>query len=101
MAVTDSDRIGPDVTLLFGNTDGSWNDLSKILPGPPVTLNGPSVISYKSQDGSDRLRSDRSGRDSALRKYRWVVERPFKDFARSSGHFERAIGHLLQIAGWQ
>jgi signal transduction histidine kinase len=50
-----SGLIGPDVTLLFGNTNGSWNDLSKILPGPPVTLKGPSVISYKAQDGSDRL----------------------------------------------
>jgi signal transduction histidine kinase len=60
--------IGPDVTLLFGNTNGTWNDLSRILPGPPVTLKGPSVISYKSQDGSDRL-----GAWAPIRATPWLV----------------------------
>jgi len=47
--------IGSDVTLLFGNVNGGWSDLQKIVPGPSVTLRGPSVISYATQDGSGRL----------------------------------------------
>jgi signal transduction histidine kinase len=47
--------IGSDVTLLFGNATGGWSDLSKMVPGPSVAAKGPSVISYKAQDGSDRL----------------------------------------------
>jgi signal transduction histidine kinase len=47
--------VGPDVTLLFGSTNGVWIDLSKRVAGPSVNPKGPSVISYTAQDGSVRL----------------------------------------------
>jgi signal transduction histidine kinase len=47
--------IGTDVTLLFGNTNGIWTDLSKVVPGPSIGGKRPSVISYTAQDGSVRL----------------------------------------------
>ena len=47
--------IGSDVTLLFGNTNGVWTDLSKVVPGPSVAAKGPSVVSYTAPDGSVRL----------------------------------------------
>jgi signal transduction histidine kinase len=50
-----AELIGSDVTLLFGNTNGVWTDLSKIVPGPPVSGNGRSAISYTAADGSVRL----------------------------------------------
>jgi signal transduction histidine kinase len=60
--------IGPDVTLLFGNTNGQWNDLAKVVAGPPVSLKGSSVVSYEAQDGSARL-----GAWSPMKNTPWLV----------------------------
>ena len=60
--------IGSDVTLLFGNTNGVWTDLSKVVPGPSVAGKGPSVISYTAADGSVRL-----GAWTPMKLTPWVV----------------------------
>jgi signal transduction histidine kinase len=63
-----SDLIGSDVTLLFGNTTGTWTDLSKIVVGPPVTAKAPHVISYTSPDGIAR-----HGAWAPMKLTPWVV----------------------------
>jgi signal transduction histidine kinase len=60
--------IGPDVSLLFGNTNGLWSDLSNVVAGPPVAAKGPSVVTYKAQDGSVRL-----GAWSPMKTTPWLV----------------------------
>jgi signal transduction histidine kinase len=47
--------IGSDATLLFSSPGGKWNNLEKLVPGPPVVPDGPQVISYIAPDGSDRF----------------------------------------------
>jgi signal transduction histidine kinase len=47
--------VGPDVTVLFGSTNGVWIDFTKAVAGPPVSPKSPSVISYRAADGSARL----------------------------------------------
>lgn len=60
--------IGPDVSLLVGNTNGLWTDFSKVVAGPPATSKGPPVISYSAQDGSARL-----GAWSPIKATPWLV----------------------------
>jgi signal transduction histidine kinase len=60
--------IGSDVTLLFGNTNGVWTDLSKVVPGPSIAEKGPRVVSYTAQDGSVRL-----GAWTPMKMTPWVV----------------------------
>jgi signal transduction histidine kinase len=61
--------IGSDATLLFGNTtDGLWTNLAKVVKGPHVSAKGPSVISYKAQDGSTRL-----GASAPVKLTPWIV----------------------------
>jgi signal transduction histidine kinase len=63
-----ADLIGADVTLLFGNTNGVWTDLSTIVSGPPVTAKAPPVISYPAKDGTVRL-----GAWAPMKLTPWVV----------------------------
>jgi signal transduction histidine kinase len=63
-----ADLIGSDGTLLFGNSTGAWTDLSKAVSGPSVDLKGSPVISYRAQDGTDRL-----GAWSPMKFTPWVV----------------------------
>jgi signal transduction histidine kinase len=63
-----SDLIGSDVTLLFGNTTGTWTDLSTIVAGPPVTAKSTPFISYTAHDGSPRL-----GAWAPMKVTPWVV----------------------------
>jgi signal transduction histidine kinase len=63
-----ADLIGSDVTLLFGNTNGVWTDLSKVVSGPPVSAGARPVISYTAKDGSVRL-----GAWAPMKLTPWVV----------------------------
>jgi signal transduction histidine kinase len=63
-----SDLIGSDVTLLFGNTTGTWTDLATVVTGPPVTAKSPPFISYTSPDGTARV-----GGWAAMKLTPWVV----------------------------
>jgi signal transduction histidine kinase/CheY-like chemotaxis protein len=47
--------IGSDATLLFTSPGGKWNNMAEIVPGPPLTPNGPQILSYTAADGSTRL----------------------------------------------
>jgi signal transduction histidine kinase len=61
--------IGSDATLLFGNTtDGLWTNLATVVKGPRISSRGPSVISYKAQDGSTRL-----GASAPVKLTPWIV----------------------------
>jgi signal transduction histidine kinase len=68
--------IGSDAALLVGDATGVWNNLVKVVPGPPVNSKGPSVLSYKASDGSGRL-----GSWAVVRQAPWVV---WVDFRTSS-----------------
>lgn len=63
-----ADLIGSDVTLLFGNTNGVWTDLSKVVSGPPISAKARPVISYAAKDGSVRL-----GAWAPMKLTPWVV----------------------------
>ena len=81
--------IGSDATLLFGDATGVWNNLVKVVPGPRVNLNGPSVLSYQAADGSGRL-----GSWTVVRQAPWVV---WVDF-RTSSIFAPARRFLAAMA---
>jgi signal transduction histidine kinase len=68
--------IGSDATFLIGDSTGVWNNLVKVVPGPPVNSKGPAVLSYQAADGSGRL-----GSWAMVRQAPWVV---WVDFQTSS-----------------
>ena len=68
--------IGSDATFLIGDSTGVWNNLVKVVPGPPVNSKGPAVSSYHAPDGSDRL-----GSWAMVRQAPWIV---WVDFRTSS-----------------
>jgi signal transduction histidine kinase len=60
--------IGSDATFLVGDGKGVWNNLVTVVPGPPMNLKGPSLLSYHAPDGSVRL-----GSWALVRQAPWVV----------------------------
>lgn len=63
-----SGLIGSDATLLFSSPGGKWNNLGSVVPGPPVTANGPQINSYTASDGSARL-----GASAAVKQTPWLL----------------------------
>jgi signal transduction histidine kinase len=84
--------IGSDATLLFGNTNGLWTNLSKVVAGPHGSPKGPSVISYTAQDGSVRL-----GASAPVKLTPWLV---WVDIRESAilGPAQRFLGSMA-VAG--
>jgi len=60
--------IGSDATLLFSSPGGKWNNLATIVPGPPITPNGPQISSYTASDGSARI-----GASALVKNTPWVI----------------------------
>jgi signal transduction histidine kinase len=60
--------IGSDATLLFGSPGGIWTNLSTVVPGPPPTPKGETVIPYTAPDGSVRI-----GMVAPVRLTPWIL----------------------------
>jgi signal transduction histidine kinase len=60
--------IGSEATLLFSSPGGKWNNLATIVPGPPITPNGPKISSYTASDGSTRI-----GASALVKNTPWVI----------------------------
>ncbi len=60
--------IGSDAAFLIGDGTGAWNNLVTVVPGPPMNLKSPSVLSYHAPDGTARL-----GSWAVVRQAPWIV----------------------------
>jgi PAS domain S-box-containing protein len=61
--------VGNGAIVAIGNQAGDvWNDLSKVVPAPPVDIRHNAVAEYRSTDGQDRL-----GASALIRGTPWAV----------------------------